>query len=335
MTYSPNIMPQLLATVAVALALTGCGRSPEKAVKEPRKELAALNLQYTPEDFERSAANGDITAVKLFLDAGMAADTRSANGVPLLCVAASAGHHLIVSLLLDRGVDVNVAAPDGSTSLIGAASRQQVAVLQALLANKASVNMTNKSGGTALHWAVLRGDTNAVNLLLKHGASTSIEATNEMTAADCAVEPLLENGFDPKTSTNAMVVLLRNHGAKFSTRWLLGRLTAATGVNFYKSLTAEPQTLSSARFTELTNYVAKACVWLRSEGFDTNQAVWFQSQMADVVFKVWSDAPTLPTAEPERTKAKEYDQQLRLLLKELRAGVPERYLHRFPKIEDF
>ena len=81
--------------------------------------------------------------------------------------------------------------------------------------------------------------------------------------------------------------------------------------------------------------MTKTCGWLRSEGFDTNQVVWFQSQMADVVLRVWNEAPDLPTAEPQRTRAKEYDRQLRALLNDLRAAVPERYQKQFPKIEDF
>lgn len=324
----------LLATVAVALALTGCGRSPDKAVKEPRKELAALNLQFTPDDFVQSAGNGDLTAVKLFLDAGMAVDTRGSTSFTALAAAVMRGHLPVVKLLLERGANVNAAPDDGSTPILHAAETEHLPVLEALMSKGANVNLTNSSGSTPLHWAVRRGNTNIVARLLKHGALNIIQETNGMTAVDCAVEPFVKLGFDPKTATNEMVVLFRNSGASFATRWLLGGFTAGMGTGFYQRLAADASQLSTARFAELTNYVAASSVWLYQRGFDTNQVVWFQSQMANAVLKVWSDAPSLPTEEPQRTKAKEYDRQLRALLNDLRAAVPERYRKEFPKIEE-
>jgi ankyrin repeat protein len=269
----------------------------------------------------------------LFLDAGMAADSREATGVTPLAAAALGGHLPVVNLLLERGANVNAAATDGSTPLIAAAERQKVAVLEALLAKKAGVNLTNTSGSTALHWAVRRGDTNIVALLLKHGASTSIEETNEMTAADCAVQLVSESGFDAKTSTNEMVVLLRNHQASFATRWLLGQFTLSSGSYVYKVLTAEPGKLTDAQFTDITNYLATCRVWLGRQGYEPNRVHWFQSQMATAVLKVWEDSE-IPTAEPERTKVIHYHRRLNALLKELRAGVPEEQLYRFPVMDD-
>jgi ankyrin repeat protein len=322
-----------LMGIVLAIALVGCGRDSDKSVKEPRKELAALNLQYEPDDFVRSAGNGDVTAVKLFLDAGMAADSREATGVTPLAAAALGGHLPVVKMLLDRGANVNAAAKDGSTPLIAAAERQRVAVLEALLSKKAGVNLTNTSGSTALHWAVRRGNTNAVSLLLKQGASTSIEETNEMTAADCAVQLISESGFDAKTSTNEMVVLLRTHGASFATRWLLGQFTVSSGTYIFKVLTIEPGTLTDARFADITNYLATCRVWLNRQGYEPNRVYWFQSQMATAVLKVWEDSE-IPTAEPERTKVIQYHRRLNALLKEMRAGVPDEHLYRFPMMDD-
>lgn len=320
--------------LAFVFGLLGCGRSPEKAVKEPRKELAGLNLQFTPDDFVRSAGNGDLTAVKLFLDADMAVDTRGSTTFTALAAAAMRGHLPVVNLLLERGADVNAAPDDGSTPLLHAAEKENLPVLDALLAKGANLNLTNSSGSTALHWAVRRGNTNIVTRLLKHGASTTILETNGMTAVDCAVEPFVKLGFDPKTATNEMVVHLRNSGASFATLWLLQGFTVGMGKGFYDSIAGTSQ-LSTERFTELTNYVAASSAWLYQRGFDTNQVVWFQLQLAKAVFKVWSDAPSLPTEEPQRTTAKEHDQRLRTLLNALRAGVPGRYQRDFPKIDDF
>lgn len=329
-----SLLSRCVIVLALVLVIAGCGRSPEKAAKEPRKELAALNLQFTPDDFVRSAGNGDLTAVKLFLDAGMAVDTRGSTTFTALAAAAMRGHLPVVKLLLERGANVNAAPDDGSTPLLHAAEKEHLPVLEALMSKGANLNLTNSSGSTALHWAVRRGNTNIVVRLLKHGASTTIEETNGMTAVDCAVEPFVKLGFDPKTATNEMVVLFRNSGASFATRWLLGGFTVGMGTGFYQRLASDASQLSTERFAELTNYVAASSVWLYQRGFDTNQVVWFQSQMAKAVLKVWSEAPDLPTEEPQRTRAKDYDRQLRALLNDLRATVPERYRKEFPKIEE-
>ncbi len=319
--------------LALAFGVVGCGRSPEKAVKEPRQELAGLNLQFTPDDFVRSAGNGDLTAVKLFLDAGMAVATRGSTTFTALAAAAMRGHLPVVNLLLERGADVNAAPDDGSTPLLHAAEKENLPVLDALLAKGANLNLTNSSGSTPLHWAVRRGNTNIVARLLIHRASTSIQETNGMTAVDCAVEPLLVAGFDPKTSTNAMVVLLRNHGATFATRWMLGKFTVSQGGYLHGILNSTPGQMPDDQFTSITNRMAKANQWLASYGYEASDRYWFQSQMA---WGIWKhiDKQEFPASEPERTKALQYQGRLNALIAFLKSGVPASKDYHFPQTAD-
>ncbi len=324
---------QCAIVLVLTLGVVGCGRSPEKAVKEPRKELAALNLQFTPDDFVRSAGNGDLTAVKLFLDAGMAVDTRGSTTFTALAAAAMRGHLPVVKLLLERGADVNAAPDDGSTPLLHAAEREHLPVLEALLAKGANLNLTNSSGSTALHWAVRRDNTNIAAQLLKHGASTAILETNGMTAVDCAAEPLLVAGFDPKTSTNAMVVLLRNHGASFATRWMLGMFTVSQGSYLYGMLNSTPGQMSDAQFTNITNRLAQSTQWLAGHGYGSNDSYWFQSQMAWGIWKHF-EKQEFPSSEPERTKALQYEGRMNALIEFLRNGVPASKVYQFPQTTD-
>ena len=55
----------MLASLMILSA--GCGKSPEEA----RKELAAMNVSFTPDSFVEHAKNSDMVVVKLFLVAGM------------------------------------------------------------------------------------------------------------------------------------------------------------------------------------------------------------------------------------------------------------------------
>ena len=59
-----------------------------------------MGLEYTGQDFAKVAGNGDMTAVKLFLDAGM--DVNSGGGAAI-GVAAGRGKADMVKFLLFKG----------------------------------------------------------------------------------------------------------------------------------------------------------------------------------------------------------------------------------------
>ena len=67
----------VLGTVVIALSVfTGAGRNvvgymTTKRPEAARMGLSQMSLEYTPEIFVRSARKGDMTAVNLFLAAGM------------------------------------------------------------------------------------------------------------------------------------------------------------------------------------------------------------------------------------------------------------------------
>lgn len=65
-----------------------------------RKDLKEMGIEYTEQQFATSAGKGDMTAVGLFLDAGM---DINAGGGAALGLAAGRGQLEMVKLLLSKG----------------------------------------------------------------------------------------------------------------------------------------------------------------------------------------------------------------------------------------
>jgi len=67
---------------------------------QARKDIKAMGMEYTGQDFAKAAGNGDMTAVQLFLDAGM--DVNSGGGAAI-GLAAGRGKTEMVKFLLSKG----------------------------------------------------------------------------------------------------------------------------------------------------------------------------------------------------------------------------------------
>lgn len=93
-----RIIATLCLTVAVFLS-SGRGLQAADALSA-RKDLQQMGLQYTEQQFAKSAGEGDKTAVQLFLDAGM--DVNSGGGAAL-GLAAGRGKVEMVKYLLSKG----------------------------------------------------------------------------------------------------------------------------------------------------------------------------------------------------------------------------------------
>ena len=67
---------------------------------QARKDLKAMGLEYNGQEFAKAAGNGDMTSVKLFLDAGM---NINEGGGAALGLAAGRGKLEMVRFLLSKG----------------------------------------------------------------------------------------------------------------------------------------------------------------------------------------------------------------------------------------
>lgn len=93
-----RIIAMLCLTLALFLSL---GRDLRAAdPQSARKDLQQMGLQYTEQQFAKSAGEGDKVAVQLFLDAGMDVN---AGGGAALGLAAGRGKVEMVKFLLSKG----------------------------------------------------------------------------------------------------------------------------------------------------------------------------------------------------------------------------------------
>lgn len=113
-------------------------------------------------------------AVALLLQAGAAATARNRNEVFPLYLAALNGNAGIVQLLLDAGADVNARLPSGETALMRASDTGATAVVELLLARGALVDARDPEyRQTALMVAARSNHPEVVDLLLRHGAEVN------------------------------------------------------------------------------------------------------------------------------------------------------------------
>lgn len=110
-----------------------------------------------------AAAEGQVEAVRVLLDAGVPAGAAGQERCPL-CVARTPE---VASLLLARGARCDELLPGGATPLH---KNPNPAVLEFLLSKGARVDARDGAGWTPLHHAALAGDAARVKLLLARGA---------------------------------------------------------------------------------------------------------------------------------------------------------------------
>ena len=203
----------VLGTVVIALATFTdaarrildliSGQSPQEA----RIELGKMSLEYSPDAFVRSAQRGDLSAIKLFVAAGMDVNAKNGRGDPALACAAGAGHTAIVRALIDAKADVLEQDADGRTALSEAAYTERIDVLQLLLKHDFDVHSRNE----AVAKAARSGHTQALSVLKDAGvgdhqawSSALFWAVNSdipiYDKVPDSIKFLLENGADPNVS---------------------------------------------------------------------------------------------------------------------------------------
>ncbi len=129
---------------------------------DARDELAALGIAYTEEAFFSAALNGDLTVVKLFVEAGMSVNTADNDGFTALHGAALEGRLSVVRYLVEQGADVNARSYGFTTDLIWA-------LLQ--VGQGADVNAKGNSGFTALDVAAMQNHREVMGYLESVGAN--------------------------------------------------------------------------------------------------------------------------------------------------------------------
>jgi ankyrin repeat protein len=129
-----------------------------------------------PKDIWEAAKQGDIEAVKQFIDEGADVNAKDKNSATPLLHAASRGRKEIAELLISKGVDVNAKRNDGVTPLHWADNKE---IAELLIAKGADVNARDWEGNTPLDRAIQGKQTETADLLRKHGGKTKKELEAE------------------------------------------------------------------------------------------------------------------------------------------------------------
>jgi len=188
-------MKHLLTTTIAAVLLAGCGKSqqsapaPEVKPVEPVAEAAKPEPTgvKAPDNLIRKAVrDGNIEAVKQYLDAGTDVNAKEENGVTPLHQAAFYGQKEVVELLIAKGADVNAKEEEGWTPLHFAAEGGHKEVAELLIAAGADVNARDNGGETPLDLAIERKKTDTADLLRKYGGKTGAQLENAEPVAEAA-----------------------------------------------------------------------------------------------------------------------------------------------------
>ena len=158
------------ATLATAAAVAAVPASPPSRPVLPSRLLEA-------------AQNGDVEAVRAYLEGGGAVDAvdTQLGGTMLMC-ASSAGHVEIMEALITHNASVDVRDANGCSALGAACFATEDQAVERLLDAGASVNIADNVGLTPLMLASLAGRLHLVKLLLASGARKETRDINDHTA---------------------------------------------------------------------------------------------------------------------------------------------------------
>jgi uncharacterized protein len=155
-----------------------------------RAALGQMSLPFTPEAFVTSAGTGDVTAVNLFIKAGMDLNAQAADGSTALANAAFSGRTPVVNVLLAAGAPI---VEDGGarSALYSAIAGRQHAIITLLLDRHPGQDAIDSAFIVAARRRInppVR-DVVAMRMLAAAGA-------NVRKLAPAAFATLWENGYD-------------------------------------------------------------------------------------------------------------------------------------------
>ena len=139
-----------------------------------RREVRDFLLAKGPSlELHEAAAAGQLSRVKELVEADPAAARGySADGFPIMALAAAFGHEAVARYLLGKGADVDAVASNGTgyTALTGAVAGGHASIAAWLAESGADINHRYANGYTPLLTAAANGHLEIVRMLLARGA---------------------------------------------------------------------------------------------------------------------------------------------------------------------
>ena len=160
----------LLITISLVAVWIMQMQRTQVGTEAAKTELAAKNIGFSTEAFAKSVRDGDVEAVKLFLDAGMSPDSTDENGSIALMTAAIKNDSALAQVLIDHGANVNTQTKDGDSPLMVAALMGATDTVRVLIKAGADLNAKDNRGETPPAHARSHNHTDVVNVLTAAGA---------------------------------------------------------------------------------------------------------------------------------------------------------------------
>lgn len=248
-------MRALLAAVATALLLSGCGLfgggGPD--VSEHFEDESAQELAT-------AVAGGSASRIRDLVAEGVSVDTTGKDGVTMLQWAVFENEHRSLETLLELGADVEQLGLGGSTVLHSAAIATSPRHLETLLATGVDPDLRHGiTERTPLMGAVGLRTTEHFSMLLEAGADVTLTDRTGLTALHLAamvnagthVLELLDRGADPEAESS-------------------------TGATFQPFFWQTPARVMNDRALENRRLVAE---WLESHGVEvSDEARWTKDE---------------------------------------------------------
>jgi len=145
------------------------------AVKSFVEQGVSVNVKDT-KDFiplHHAVVGGHRNVVEFLIAKGADVDAKDRYGWTPLAIATWEGHTALAEILIKAGAQVNSRYAWGETPLIWAAQKGHASVIELLLTKGADINARSLNGWTGLHYAASAGHANVVELLISKGADIS------------------------------------------------------------------------------------------------------------------------------------------------------------------
>uniref|UniRef100_A0A0G4G9T6 Uncharacterized protein n=1 Tax=Chromera velia CCMP2878 TaxID=1169474 RepID=A0A0G4G9T6_9ALVE len=161
-------------------------------------------VYHCPQEIVHEARQGNVEAIKAFLEKGGKVNTSDEDGYSLLWASASACQLETAKLLLERGARVDAPNKYGRTPLWEAASKGHLPTVKLLVEKGTTVDFADYNGQTPLWRAAFKGHLQTVRFLVEKGAKVEKCTVNGET-------PLMRAAFEGHLET---VKYLFEKGAK-------------------------------------------------------------------------------------------------------------------------